>query len=112
VRTADCRNAFVLVSDQLRHFAALDAIPRRKVPLRVRQQAAHASRRSDLAEAMRSRAVIAQAKGMLMSDERISAEEAFDKLVGGTSRPVSVGVSPGGGDASRCVSASRIRRFV
>jgi hypothetical protein len=34
----------------------------------------------DLAEAMRSRAVIEQAKGMLMSDERISADEAFDKL--------------------------------
>jgi GAF domain-containing protein len=36
---------------------------------------------ADMAEAMRTRAVIEQAKGMLMSDGRISAEEAFDKLV-------------------------------
>jgi hypothetical protein len=34
----------------------------------------------DMAEAMRSRAVIEQAKGMLMADERISADEAFGKL--------------------------------
>src|SRR3954462_7183524 len=34
----------------------------------------------DLAEAMRSRAVIEQAKGMLMAEERISADEAFGKL--------------------------------
>jgi hypothetical protein len=34
----------------------------------------------DMAEAMRARAVIEQAKGMLMSDQRISADEAFDQL--------------------------------
>jgi GAF domain-containing protein len=34
----------------------------------------------DMAEAMRSRAVIEQAKGMLMSDKRISADEAFEQL--------------------------------
>lgn len=33
-----------------------------------------------MAEAMRSRAVIEQAKGMLMSEQRISAEEAFVQL--------------------------------
>jgi ANTAR domain/GAF domain len=36
----------------------------------------------DMAEAMRSRAVIEQAKGMLMADERITADEAFERLVG------------------------------
>jgi AmiR/NasT family two-component response regulator len=35
----------------------------------------------NMAEAMRTRAVIEQAKGMLMADERISDEEAFDRLV-------------------------------
>jgi len=35
---------------------------------------------SDLAEAMRTRAVIEQAKGILMSDKRIDADEAFDQL--------------------------------
>jgi hypothetical protein len=35
----------------------------------------------DLAEAMRSRAVIEQAKGMLMAEERISHDEAFTRLV-------------------------------
>jgi hypothetical protein len=34
----------------------------------------------DMAEAMRSRAVIEQAKGILMADQRISAEEAFQQL--------------------------------
>ena len=34
----------------------------------------------NLAEAMRSRAVIEQAKGILMADHRISADEAFDRL--------------------------------
>jgi hypothetical protein len=34
----------------------------------------------DMAEAMRSRAVIEQAKGILMADERITAAEAFDRL--------------------------------
>ena len=34
----------------------------------------------DLAEAMRTRAVIEQAKGILMSDKRITADEAFDQL--------------------------------
>jgi hypothetical protein len=34
----------------------------------------------EMAEAMRSRAVIEQAKGMLMSDHRISADEAFQRL--------------------------------
>jgi AmiR/NasT family two-component response regulator len=33
-----------------------------------------------MAEAMRSRAVIEQAKGMIMADKRISADEAFDQL--------------------------------
>ena len=35
----------------------------------------------DMAEAMRSRAVIEQAKGVLMADQRITADEAFDQLV-------------------------------
>lgn len=35
----------------------------------------------DMAEAMRNRAVIEQAKGMLMADDRISPDEAFDRLV-------------------------------
>jgi len=35
---------------------------------------------NDLAEAMRSRAVIEQAKGMLMAEHRIDAEEAFERL--------------------------------
>jgi hypothetical protein len=35
----------------------------------------------DMAEAMRSRAVIEQAKGMLMADHQIDAEAAFDRLV-------------------------------
>jgi hypothetical protein len=34
----------------------------------------------NLAEAMRSRAVIEQAKGILMADKRITADEAFDQL--------------------------------
>jgi hypothetical protein len=34
----------------------------------------------EMAEAMRSRAVIEQAKGMLMSDHRINADEAFQRL--------------------------------
>src|SRR4051795_6858610 len=34
----------------------------------------------DMAEAMRSRAVIEQAKGILMSDKRIDADQAFHKL--------------------------------
>src|SRR3954452_2141899 len=34
----------------------------------------------DMAEAMRSRAVIEQAKGMLMADQRIGADEAFERL--------------------------------
>jgi hypothetical protein len=34
----------------------------------------------DMADAMRSRAVIEQAKGILMADEHISADEAFDRL--------------------------------
>ena len=34
-----------------------------------------------MAEAMRSRAVIEQAKGILMADERIDDEEAFERLV-------------------------------
>jgi GAF domain-containing protein len=34
----------------------------------------------DLAEAMRTRAVIEQAKGILMSDKRIDADEAFHQL--------------------------------
>lgn len=34
----------------------------------------------DMAEAMRSRAVIEQAKGILMADKRISDEEAFEQL--------------------------------
>jgi hypothetical protein len=34
----------------------------------------------DMAEAMRSRAVIEQAKGMLMADKRITADEAFHQL--------------------------------
>jgi GAF domain-containing protein len=34
----------------------------------------------DMAEAMRSRAVIEQAKGIVMVDEKIDAEEAFDRL--------------------------------
>ena len=34
----------------------------------------------DMAEAMRSRAVIEQAKGILMSDERITDQEAFERL--------------------------------
>ena len=34
----------------------------------------------DLAEAMRTRAVIEQAKGILMSDQRITADQAFDQL--------------------------------
>jgi hypothetical protein len=35
----------------------------------------------DMAEAMRSRAVIEQAKGMIMADQRIDAEAAFEQLV-------------------------------
>jgi GAF domain-containing protein len=35
----------------------------------------------DMAQAMRSRAVIEQAKGIIMSDRRITADEAFDQLV-------------------------------
>ena len=35
----------------------------------------------DLAEAMRSRAVIEQAKGILMSDHRIDEDQAFQRLV-------------------------------
>ena len=35
----------------------------------------------NMAEAMRTRAVIEQAKGILMADERISDEEAFERLV-------------------------------
>ena len=35
----------------------------------------------NMAEAMRSRAVIEQAKGMLMSERRIDADQAFDQLV-------------------------------
>jgi len=34
----------------------------------------------NMAEAMRSRAVIEQAKGILMADERINADEAFQRL--------------------------------
>ena len=34
----------------------------------------------DMSEAMRSRAVIEQAKGILMADQRISADEAFQQL--------------------------------
>ena len=34
----------------------------------------------DLAQAMRTRAVIEQAKGILMSDHRIDADQAFDQL--------------------------------
>jgi AmiR/NasT family two-component response regulator len=34
----------------------------------------------DMAEAMRSRAVIEQAKGILMADERIDSAQAFDRL--------------------------------
>ena len=34
----------------------------------------------DMAEAMRSRAVIEQAKGMIMADERIDADAAFQRL--------------------------------
>lgn len=36
----------------------------------------------DMAEAMRSRAVIEQAKGIIMADERIDADEAFKQLAG------------------------------
>jgi AmiR/NasT family two-component response regulator len=36
----------------------------------------------NMAEAMRSRAVIEQAKGILMADERIGDAEAFQRLVG------------------------------
>jgi ANTAR domain-containing protein/GAF domain-containing protein len=35
----------------------------------------------DMAEAMRSRAVIEQAKGMIMAEHRIDADAAFDRLV-------------------------------
>ena len=35
----------------------------------------------DMAEAMRSRAVIEQAKGMLMADKRITGDKAFEQLV-------------------------------
>jgi hypothetical protein len=35
----------------------------------------------EMAEAMRSRAVIEQAKGILMADNRITAEDAFERLV-------------------------------
>ena len=35
----------------------------------------------DMSEAMRSRAVIEQAKGILMADQQISADEAFQQLV-------------------------------
>jgi GAF domain-containing protein len=35
----------------------------------------------DMAQAMRSRAVIEQAKGMIMADDRIGADEAFERLV-------------------------------
>ena len=34
----------------------------------------------DMADAMRSRAVIEQAKGMLMSEHRIDADQAFQRL--------------------------------
>jgi ANTAR domain/GAF domain len=36
----------------------------------------------NMAEAMRSRAVIEQAKGIIMADERITADEAFARLAG------------------------------
>jgi hypothetical protein len=36
---------------------------------------------ADMAEAMRSRAVIEQAKGILMADHQIKADEAFERLV-------------------------------
>ncbi len=36
---------------------------------------------SDMAEAMRTRAVIEQAKGILMADHQITPEEAFERLV-------------------------------
>ena len=36
---------------------------------------------SEMAEAMRSRAVIEQAKGILMADEQITADQAFERLV-------------------------------
>jgi GAF domain-containing protein len=35
----------------------------------------------DMAEAMRSRAVIEQAKGIIMADKHVDADEAFDQLV-------------------------------
>jgi GAF domain-containing protein len=35
----------------------------------------------DMAEAMRSRAVIEQAKGIIMADKHVGADEAFDQLV-------------------------------
>jgi len=35
----------------------------------------------DMAEAMRSRAVIEQAKGIIMADNRVDADEAFERLV-------------------------------
>jgi ANTAR domain/GAF domain len=35
----------------------------------------------DMAEAMRSRAVIEQAKGILMADHHVDADQAFDRLV-------------------------------
>jgi hypothetical protein len=41
----------------------------------------------EMAEAMRSRAVIEQAKGMIMADRRISADEAFEQLPVRLARP-------------------------
>ena len=73
-----------------RHMAFSEEQVRRAVPfaeqlasaiLSVDAYRATAQLARDMAEAMRTRAVIEQAKGMIMADQRIDADAAFEQLV-------------------------------